>query len=126
MEQVQQVLSEIGAAALRQVVVLNKADLLSTRQQQEMASFGVLTSAQLSQGLDDLVTEIGSVLGVVAPHQVVLPAADGSNRAWLYRSGAVLAETILNDGSVQLTLQADEQLLGQIKQKSGLLLDKSR
>lgn len=126
MEQVQQVLSEIGAAALRQVMVLNKADLLSVQQQQEMASFGVLTSAQLSQGLDDLVTEIGNVLGVVAPHQVVLAAADGSNRAWLYRSGAVLGETILNDGSVQLTLQADEQLLGQIKQKPGLLLDKSR
>ena len=33
MEQVQQVLDEIGAAQLRQLVVLNKADLLEEEQQ---------------------------------------------------------------------------------------------
>ena len=64
--------------------------------------------------------QIGDLLGVT-PHQVVLPAADGRNRAWLYRSGAVLSETVLDDGSVQLTVQADQQLLGQIKQKPGSL-----
>jgi GTP-binding protein HflX len=125
MEQVQQVLDEIGAAELRQVVVLNKADLLSSEQQQALAGFGCLTSAQENQGLDALVAEVGNVLGVVAPHRVVLPATDGSNRAWLYRSGAVLSETTLDDGSLQLTVQADQQLLGQIKQKPGLLLDSS-
>ena len=125
MEQVQQVLDEIGAAELQQIVVLNKADLLDSETQQMLAGAGCLISAQSQRGLDALVTQIGDVLGVVAPHQVILPATDGRNRAWLYRSGAVLNETLRDDGSVQLTLQADRQLLGQIKQKTGLLLDNS-
>ena len=123
MEQVQQVLDEIGAAQLRQLVVLNKADLLEEEQQHALEGFGCLTSAQHNIGLEALVAQIGDLLGVVAPHQVLLPATDGRNRAWLYRSGAVLSETVLEDGSVQLTVQADQQLLGQIKQKAGLSLD---
>ena len=125
MEQVQQVLDEIGAGELRQIVVLNKADLLSSEAQQTLAGFGCLISAQLHKGLDVLVKQMGDILGVVAPHQVILPATDGRNRAWLYRSGAVLNEKLREDGSVQLTVQADQQLLGQIRQKSGLLLDNS-
>ena len=125
MEQVQQVLDEIGAAELRQIVVLNKADLLQSEAQQMLAGAGCLISAQSQQGLDALVGQIGDVLGVVAPHQVILPASDGRNRAWLYRSGAVLNETLREDGSVQLTVQADRQLLGQIQQKPGLVLDNS-
>ena len=125
MEQVQQVLDEIGAAELRQIVVLNKADLLQSEAQQMLAGAGCLISAQSQQGLDALVGQIGDVLGVVAPHQVILPATDGRNRAWLYRSGAVLNETLREDGSVQLTVQADRQLLGQIQQKPGLVLDNS-
>ena len=125
MEQVQQVLDEIGAAELRQIVVLNKADLLQSEAQQMLAGAGCLISAQSEQGLDALVGQIGDVLGVVAPHQVILPATDGRNRAWLYRSGAVLNETLREDGSVQLTVQADRQLLGQIQQKAGLVLDNS-
>lgn len=122
-EQVQQVLDEIGAGELRQLVVLNKADLLSPEDQRSLAGFGCLISAQLHEGLDGLVKQMGDVLGVVAPHRVILPAADGRNRAWLYQSGAVLAEKLREDGSVQLTVQADQQLLGQIRQRSGLFLD---
>lgn len=122
-EQVQQVLDEIGAGELRQLVVLNKADLLSPEAQRSLAGFGCLISAQLHEGLDGLVKQMGDVLGVVAPHRVILPAADGRNRAWLYQSGAVLAEKLREDGSVQLTVQADQQLLGQIRQRSGLFLD---
>ena len=50
---------------------------------------------------------------------------DGKTRAWLYQSGAVLDETLLTDGSVQLTVQADEQLLGQLKKKSNVQLQES-
>ena len=122
-EQVQQVLDEIGAGELRQLVGLNKDDLLSPEAQRSLAGFGCLISAQLHEGLDGLVKQMGDVLGVVAPHRVILPAADGRNRAWLYQSGAVLAEKLREDGSVQLTVQADQQLLGQIRQRSGLFLD---
>jgi hypothetical protein len=56
---------------------------------------------------------------------VLLGAGDGKTRAWLYQSGAVLDETLLTDGSVQLTVQADEQLLGQLKKKSNVQLQES-
>ena len=64
-----------------------------------------------------LLDSIGTALGVVAPHQVVLSAKDGKNRAWLYQSGAVLDETLLTDGSLKLTVQADDKLLGQMRQR---------
>ena len=57
MEQVQQVLEEIGAAQLRQLVVLNKADLLDEEQQQALKGFGCLTSAQHNQGLEAFGTD---------------------------------------------------------------------
>ncbi len=46
MEQVQQVLDEIGAAELQQIVVLNKTDLLDMEMQQMLAGAGCLIAAQ--------------------------------------------------------------------------------
>jgi len=48
---------------------------------------------------------------------VRLAPEDGKNRAWLYESGAVLSETMLTDGSVRLTVQADDKMLGQMRQR---------
>lgn len=115
-EQVQAVLAEIGAAEVPQLVALNKADLLDPQQAHEVGHAS-LVSALTGQGLGELLDRIGTALGVVAPHQVLLQPQDGKNRAWLYQSGAVLEETMLTDGSVQLTVQADEQLLGQMRQR---------
>ncbi|NCF45812.1 MAG: GTPase HflX [Proteobacteria bacterium] len=115
-EQVQAVLTEIGAAEVPQLVALNKADLLDPQQAHEVGHAS-LVSALTGQGLGELLDRIGTALGVVAPHQVLLQPQDGKNRAWLYQSGAVLEETMLTDGSVQLTVQADEQLLGQMRQR---------
>jgi GTP-binding protein HflX len=115
-EQVQAVLAEIGAAEVPQLVALNKADLLDPRQAHECGNAS-LVSALTGHGLGELLDRIGAALGVVAPHQVLLQPHDGKNRAWLYQSGAVLEETMLTDGSVQLTVQADEQLLGQMRQR---------
>ena len=50
MEQVQAVLDEIGAAELRQIVVLNKVDLLQSEAQQMLAGAGCLISAQSQSG----------------------------------------------------------------------------
>ena len=115
-EQVQAVLDEIGASEVPQVVVLNKADLLSS-QQKEQCNGAALVSAVTGEGLEGLLNTIGKALGVVAPHQVKLAPEDGKNRAWLYQTGAVLDETMLTDGSVRLTVQADEKLLGQMRQR---------
>ena len=124
-EQVEAVLKEIGAIEVPSIRVMNKADLLSAEERQHFEQSDRLVSAVKGQGLDELMQFIGSALGVVAPHEVLLSAGDGKTRAWLYQSGAVLDETLLTDGSVQLTVQADEQLLGQLKKKSNVQLQES-
>ena len=115
-EQVQAVLAEIGAGEVPTLIVVNKVDLMDT-EQRTMLGNTTLVSALTGQGITQLLDSIGTALGVVAPHQVVLSPKDGRNRAWLYQSGAVLDETMLTDGSVRLTVQADDKLLGQMRQR---------
>ena len=115
-EQVQAVLGEIGAGEVPTLIVVNKVDLMDT-EQRTMLGNTTLVSALTGQGIAQLLDSIGTALGVVAPHQVVLSPKDGRNRAWLYQSGAVLDETMLTDGSVRLTVQADDKLLGQMRQR---------
>ena len=115
-EQVQAVLGEIGAGEVPTLIVVNKVDLMDT-EQRAMLGNTTLVSALTGQGITQLLDSIGTALGVVAPHQVVLSPKDGRNRAWLYQSGAVLDETMLTDGSVRLTVQADDKLLGQMRQR---------
>ena len=115
-EQVQAVLGEIGAGEVPTLIVVNKVDLMDT-EQRTMLGNTTLVSALTGQGITQLLDSIGTALGVVAPHQVVLSPKDGRNRAWLYQSGAVLDETMLTDGSVRLTVQADDKLLGQMRQR---------
>ncbi len=127
--QVRDVLHEIGAQDIPEILVLNKADLLPRdyRFDASMAStentcsvFGV--SAVTGQGVDTLIDGMGIALGVAAPHEVILDPGDGRTRAWLYRSGAVLAESMTEDGAVQLTLQADDQLLAQLESSAAVVL----
>ena len=47
---------------------------------------------------------------------------DGKTRAWLYRSGAVLAENTSDDGCLVLTLMADEYLMDRLKKTDGVKL----
>jgi len=115
-EQVQAVLDDIGAAEVPSLIIVNKADLMDA-EQRALLDNKALVSALTGQGVTQLLDSIGTALGVVAPHQVVLSPKDGKNRAWLYQSGAVLEETLLTDGSVKLTVQADDKLLGQMRQR---------
>ena len=115
-EQVQAVLDEIGAGEVPTLIAVNKVDLMDT-ELRTMLGNTTLVSALTGQGIIQLLDSVGAALGVVAPHQVVLSARDGRNRAWLYQSGAVLDETMLTDGSVRLTVRADDKLLGQIRQR---------
>ena len=73
-------------------------------------------------GISALIDGIGDALGVAAPHEVVLDSADGRTRAWLYRSGAVLSEQTMEDGSLHLTLKADDALLAQLQTSPDVLL----
>lgn len=127
--QVRDVLKEIGAEDVPEMLVLNKIDLLPYTKVPSVETEvcdtlqGVYpVSAIQGTGIDELIEGIGAALGVVAPHQVVLDSGDGRTRAWLYRSGAVLDEQTMEDGSLQLTLQADETLLKQLQSSPQVLL----
>lgn len=127
--QVMDVLEDIGAAEVPQIVVMNKIDLpdaqvpdLSDPDHALKASAVCRVSAVTGAGLEHLYSKIGDALGVVAPHEVVLDPADGSTRAWLYRSGAVLNEQMGEDGSITLTLQADAHLLKALEKRNVVAL----
>jgi GTP-binding protein HflX len=130
MQQVREVLQEIGAAEVPEVLVLNKSDLLTDPTVVPFASGGkqvegkqtVLVSALTQDGIERLMGVIGSALGVAAPHEVVLQPSDGKTRAWLYRSGAVLEEALLEDGRLMLTLQANEFLIDELANTPEVLL----
>jgi GTP-binding protein HflX len=121
-QQVRSVLEEIGAADVPEIMVLNKSDLVDGQDVSPCDGRSVLVSGLTCFGLDELIEAIADELGVVAPHEVVLDPSDGRTRAWLYEAGAVLHEAHLEDGRVQLTLRADQQLLDELQSSSQVLL----
>jgi len=129
LQQVRDVLQDIGADQVPEMLVLNKIDLLprnevpqAVQNAQDNVKGVFPVSAINGQGINALIEGIGAALGVAAPHQVVLDSADGRTRAWLYRSGAVLDEQTMEDGSLQLTLQADDGLLKQLQSSPQVML----
>ncbi len=113
--QVQAVLEEIGAEDLPVVMVHNKIDTLPEGALKEVASpDAVAVSARTGEGLDSLLRAVAARLGVAGPVEVLLAPEEGRARAWLYAAGAVLDETVREDGSLALTVRADDDLLGRL------------
>ncbi len=131
MQQVRDVLREIGAQDVPELLVFNKVDLLSDTALGagclvDCPQSGVYpVSALNGSGIAALIDGIADALGVAAPHEVVLDSSDGRTRAWLYRSGAVLEEQTMEDGSLHLTLQADDALLAQLQQSDDVVLHRN-
>jgi GTP-binding protein HflX len=130
--EVNAVLREIGADERPTIMVWNKSDLLNSdcsaiekNPAGGSSERGIAVSAVTSQGLDALRDGIAEILGVTAPTEVVLPPQDGKTRAWLYQQGAVIDETIADDGRVSMTLRADEELLRRLKQMPEVLLSRN-
>lgn len=111
--QVNEVLQDIGAVDMPQLLVFNKIDLL--KESDHFGQSAARVSALTGVGITDLLAQIGDKLGVVAPHQVRIDSTDGRTRAWLYEAGAVLDEQLLEDGSLQLTLQADTHMIAELE-----------
>ncbi|MFU8814123.1 MAG: ribosome rescue GTPase HflX [Pseudomonadales bacterium] len=119
--QVESVLEEIGAQKIPTIMVLNKIDALQGSD--PAGNFGggrvaVPVSAKSGAGLAGLIEAIGARLGVTAPTEVLLAPEEGKTRAWLYGIGAVLDEQIREDGSLALTLQADQDLLARLGRRT--------
>lgn len=123
MEQVENVLAQVGADKVRQLVVFNKIDLLpDTEPHFERDAEGVIKrifiSAQTGAGLDVLKQAIVEQLASnMIYRQFSLSPMQGKLRANLYQLGAVVAEIQLEGGYAELTVHMNQtdfaRLLGE-------------
>jgi GTP-binding protein HflX len=122
--EVNQVLEEIGARDLPTLMVCNKMDLGADP---EVPPFqeGIPVSARTGEGLDELRRSIAAALGVGAPTDVLLAPEDGRTRAWLYSLGAVMQETVAEDGRLALRLRADRTLIERLDGMPTVLLQQT-
>ena len=120
MEQVQEVLTEIGADQIPQLCVYNKTDLLEDLppridRDDQGVPVAVWVSAQNNIGLDLLNEAIAELLGKeVFQGEVRLESAMGSLRARFHRANAVVEEHYMDDGSCVLALRLPEADLNRI------------
>lgn len=109
-EQVEKVLEQVGANAVRQIQIFNKIDLLDdTPPRIERNDEGVITrifiSAKTSAGLDMLLRAIIEQLFTdMVYRQLCLSAREGRLRSNLYALGAVVEEVIDDGGNSLLTV----------------------
>jgi len=114
-DQVNDVLSEIGALEVATVVVYNKVDVAGAHVGLSHANVAYV-SARDCDGLEELIELIAQRLGVGAnPATVTLPVEDGKTRAWLYRIGAVVDEQLGEDGTIALRVRADKRLMERLQ-----------
>jgi GTP-binding protein HflX len=120
-EQVRQVLEDIEAADIPQLVVFNKIDLIEGAQprsdrDEAGAVWRVWLSAQASSGLDALRLAIAERFPAARiQRQIRLPAEAGRMRARLFEAGAVVSETADEEGW-SIALDLPERLAAQLCQ----------
>ena len=108
--QVNEVLAEIGADSIPQIIVYNKIDRLQRpaaieRDEAAMPS-AVWISAEKRIGLDLLTSAIAERLSRFARRaRVRLPAGAGALRSRLYAAKSVREERTAEDGSIELTVE---------------------
>ncbi len=112
--QVNEVLQDVGAGDLPQIEVYNKADLLNEVPRVELDEHGgirrVWLSAQTGAGTDLLIEAIGRFLGPELVHRhIVLKPEEGRARAKFFAAGAVLAESSLPGGAIDLEVSMPRQ-----------------
>jgi GTP-binding protein HflX len=109
-EQVQDVLVEIGAERIPQLQVYNKLDLLQQPARIERNAEGVpervWVSAATGEGCELLLQAIAELVGEEMVSEILdLDPGQGSLRAALYRLGAVEAENYSDDGVAHLNVR---------------------
>ena len=108
--QVNEVLAQIGAQSIPQVLVYNKIDRLGRDAGIERAADGEVTAVWISaagrQGLDLLATALAERLSrSTCDARVRLPPGAGALRSRLYAAKVVRAERTGEDGSIELAVQ---------------------
>jgi GTP-binding protein HflX len=101
MEAVDGVLDEIGASAVPQLVVFNKADLDDERAAKLAAEHdgSVAVSARTGDGVEELLRAIADRLrAMTTVHELLVPYERGDVLASLHRDGEVLVESATESG----------------------------
>ena len=115
MEQVENVLAEIGADEIPVLQVFNKIDLLEnfsprTERNEEGVPARVWVSAVTGQGIDKLFDAIVERLAEdVVHHFVCLGPVDGKLRALLHEAGSVIDETHRDNGDSLLEVRLQQR-----------------
>lgn len=125
-QQVNDVLKEIGADGIPQIEAFNKADLIGETPHVDVdAETGLVRrvwlSARTGEGMDLLIAALGAHLGPQIVHRdIVLGPNAGRTRAKFYEAGAVLAEVALDSGSSQLTVSMPRLAFERLCRAEGL------
>lgn len=127
-DQVEEVLGEIGAAELPQLRVFNKIDLLGMEPRIERDDHGkpvaVWLSAQTGEGVELLMEAISDALGrEMVAGRLRLKPEQGRLRARLYQQQAVADEVNRDDGTTELQLRLPKSDLLRILSAEGLAYD---
>ena len=112
--QVDEVLAQIGARSIPQILVYNKIDRLARASAVERGPEGEVSAVWLSaatgDGLDRLTGALAERLSRLARSaRVRLPAAAGALRSRLYAAKVVREERSAEDGSIELVVELPEE-----------------
>ena len=123
--QVNSVLEEVGAGQLPQIEVFNKCDLIGETPRVETDELGqarrIWLSARTGAGTEQLVAALGKFLGPTIIHgRLRLTPQFGRARARLYSVGAVLHETVLDGGDVELDVSMPMLAFEQLCRSEGI------
>jgi GTP-binding protein HflX len=131
MQQVNQVISEIGADKVPQIEVYNKIDqneALSARVETDEDGFPgrVWLSAKTGEGIEGLLDAIIQFIrSRVQHHRLNLPASAGKLRAHLFDMGVVRNEEYDEKGGWMMEVDMESHRLDQIFRESGLELSQA-
>ena len=125
-EQVNQVINKIGAGDIPQIEVYNKIDIAGHQARVEQDNNGkphrVWVSAQTGAGIDQLLDAIHQFVSVkIQRHRLSLPATAGKLRAQLFSIGAVMDETVNEQGGWVIEVDMETPRLHDLCEESGLV-----
>lgn len=99
---VRQVLDEIGAVSIPELIVINKADIASDERVSEInrRETSILVSAQTGQGIDELRNRIEQLLPSRRESiDLVIPYSRGDLLHLIYEHGEIIHESFVDEGT---------------------------
>ena len=128
-EAVNRVLQEVGAGDVAQLMVYNKIDLSGIQARVDVdeqdQAWRIWLSAQTGDGFEQLLEVLRDRFCEQVLHfNLVLNAAEGQIRAYLYENGTIEAENYLDNGDAHLKLRLTPALLKRLTRKFDISPDR--